>query len=391
MIVGRESHLRVLQDALAQARRGVASVTVLHGDAGIGKSALLTHAVGCGDGLVILSASGHEAESDLPYAGLHQLLAPLTRAIGSLPEPQRHALSRALALESGPPGDQMITASAVLRLLTEQAETRPVVVVADDFQWLDQSTRQVLIFVARRIEADAVAMLLAQRGTVADDLRTVGTPLLVGQLPRDESRELLRLTYPDLSAVVANKIVDRAAGLPLALVEIPAELSAGQRAASEPLPSKFPVGEFIQRLYRSRLDRLDDAARLALLIASYEDLDPESLLRALARAGLDLSALDGPERHRLVRVEDGRCRFIHPTVRGAVQVSATSYEVGRAHEALAACFAADPPRYALYVQGCTSVADEDVVAALEAAARQAQDQGGFIEAAIAWEDRKSVV
>lgn len=385
MIVGREAHVGVLRDALARARQGMASVTVLYGDAGIGKSALLADAVASDDDLLVLSASGHAAESDLPYAGLHQLLAPLTPAIGRLPEPQRRALSQALALESGLPGDQMATASAVLRLLTDQAETKTVVVVADDVQWLDQSTRQVLVFVARRIEADAVAMLLAQRGGLAEDLRTIGEPLLVGPMPKEESRELLRLTYPELSTMVAGKVIERAAGLPLALIEIPTELSPGQRAAREPLPSKFPVGEFIENLYQVRLGRLDDASRMALLIASYEDLEAGDLTRALASAGLGLAALDGAERSHLIRVEHGRCVFMHPTVRGAVQVAATSYEVARSHEALADCFATDPARYALYVQGCASVADEDVVAALCAAARQAQDQGGFTEAAVAWE------
>lgn len=385
MIVGREGHVRTLGDALARARQGMASVTVVHGEAGIGKSALLADAVGSHDDLVLLSASGHAAETDLPYAGLHQLLAPLSQAIGNLPEPQRGALLRALALESGFPGDQMATASAVLRLLTDTAERQTVAVLADDFQWMDQSTRQVLIFVARRIEADAVAMFLAQRGNLSDDLRTIGVPLQVGPMASGEARELLRVEYPELSTMVASKVIERAAGLPLALIEIPTELSAGQRAAREPLPSKFPVGDFIERLYQARLGRLGEDSRMALLIASYEDLEAGDLTRALAHAGLDLAALDGAERNQLIRVENGRCSFIHPTVRGAVQMAATSLEVVRAHEALASCFASDPARYALYVQGCESVADEDVVMALDAAARQAQDQGGFTEAALAWE------
>lgn len=385
MIVGREAQVRALRDALEKARQSTASVTVLHGEAGVGKSALVADAVGSRDDLLVLSASGHLAESDLPYAGLHQLLAPLTPEIAHLPEPQRRALSQALALESGPPADQMATASAVLRLLTDQAENHPIVVVADDFQWLDQSTRQVLVFVARRIEADAVAMFLAQRGELSDELRAIGVQLHLGPMPENEARQLLRIEYPDLSHIVASKVMQRAAGLPLALKEIPAELSADQRVAKKPLPSKFPVGASVERLYQARLDRLDDDSRIALLIASYEDLEPANLTRALAGAGLDLSALDGAERNHLVDLVDGRCVFIHPTVRGAVQIAATSYELVRASEALAACFTEDPSRYALYVQGCDSVLDDDVVRALRAAALQAQDRGGFIEAGNAWE------
>lgn len=385
MLIGRASHLRVLRDALARARDGMASVTLLHGEAGSGKSALLAELADASEDILLLRASGHAAESELAYAGLHQLLGPVKAAIEGLPEPQRQALAHALALESGPPGDQLATASAVLRLITHEAETRTVVVIADDFQWLDPSTRQVLVFVARRIEADAVAILVAQRGSLGEDLRSIGTPLHVGPMPDDEARELLRLDYPDLSSMVAKKVIERAAGLPLALIEIPAELSVGQRAAREPLPSKFPIGEFIERLYQTRLERLDDETRLALLLASFEDLEPADLVRALANLGLEPSALAAAERHQLVRVEEGRCEFIHPTVRGAIQIAATSLEMLRAHEALAACFAADPARYALYVQGCTSVDDEAVALALEAAAQQAEDQGGFAEAANAWE------
>ena len=385
MLIGREAHTRVLHDAFARAREGKASVTVLHGDAGSGKSALLADVVHSSAGAMVLSASGHAAESDLPYAGLHQLLAPLSQAMGALPEPQRQALARALALESGPPGDQLATASAVLRLITDQAENQAILVIADDFQWLDPSTKQVLVFVARRIDADAVAVLLAQRGDLGEDLSGIGEPVQVGPMHNDEARELLRREYPDLSSMVANKVIERAAGLPLALIEIPAELSVGQRAARMPLPSKFPVGVFIERLYQARLDSLVDASRIALLTASFEDLEPPDLVRALANVDVGVSALDPVERNQLIRIEDGRCVFIHPTVRGAIQNAASSLEMLRAHEALAACFVTDPARYALYVQGCTSVADEDVALALDAAARQAQDQGGFAEAANAWE------
>jgi tetratricopeptide (TPR) repeat protein len=385
MLVGRESHLVVLDDALARARAAVASVVVLHGEAGSGKSALLGHVAESASDVLLLKASGHAAESELPYAGLHQLLGPIASAIDALPEPQRLALRHALILESGPPGDQMATATAVLQLIARQAEARTVLVIADDFQWLDPSTRQVLVFVARRIDADAVAMLLAQRGPLAEELAGIGRPLPVGPMPAHEARTLLRREYPDVSSMVADKVVERAAGLPLDLLEIPAELSIAQREAREPLPSKFPIGEFLERLYQVRLERLDDEARIALLIASFEDLTSRDLTTALAHAGVTTAALAAAERDQLIRIVDGRCVFVHPTVRGAVQNTATALEVERAHEALAACFAHDVARYALYVQGCPSVPDDDVARALEVAAARAEDQGGFAEAATAWE------
>lgn len=397
MLLGRENHLRVLEAAIARARSGRASVSVLHGNPGVGKSALLAAAVdplsnsredsraNVLEDALLLRASGHATESELPYAGLQQLLAPFGSAFDGLPQPQRAALSQALALDAGAPGDRMAAASAVLRLITSAAETRTVIVSVDDFQWLDPSTRQLLIFIARRIEADAVAMLIAQRGRLSEELTGIGEPLAVEPLLPADARELLRREYPDMSSMVAGKVIERAAGLPLALIEIPAELSEAQRQARAPLPSKFPVGEFIERLYEARLEKFDDESRLALLIASLEDLAAEDLVNALAQAGLGLSALAAAERSHLVRILDGRCVFLHPTVRGAVQMAATSVEMVRAHEALAACFDSDPARYARYAQGCESVGDEEVFRALETAARQAQNQGAFAEAASAWE------
>ncbi|MDP3951339.1 AAA family ATPase [Microbacterium sp.] len=385
MLVGRESQLCVLEGVIARARTGRAGVLVLHGDAGVGKSALLSAAASGLDDVLVLRVSGHVAESDLPYAGLHQLLAPLESTLDILPVPQRSALTRALALEAGQPADRMATASAVLRLITHAAESRPVLVIADDFPWLDPSTRQTLIFMARRVDADAVAMLIAQRGRLRDDLSQIGGALEVRPMPAPEARDLLRGEHPEMSSMVAGKIIERAAGLPLALIEIAAALSEQQRQGSEPLPTKFPIGDYIEMLYEARLSRLDDAARLALLIASFEDLAPADLTVALSHADLDLASLDAPERDQLIRIADGRCVFAHPAVRGAVQIIATAYEIERAHEALAATFADDVARFALYAQGCRSIDDEDVAMALTRAAQQAEGQGAFVEAASAWE------
>jgi DNA-binding CsgD family transcriptional regulator len=386
MIVGRAAHLRALDDALAEARAGIARVLILDGDAGSGKSTLLDHALtDASADMLVLTVSGHVAESDLPYAGLHQLLAPLVDAIDTLPEPQRHALAHALALEPGPPAGQLATASAVLRLITSRAEIQPVVIIADDFQWLDPSTRQTLVFVARRIDADAVAVLLARRDDGLTELDSIGVSLTVGPMTAGEARELLRREYPDLSSMVAGRIIERAAGMPLALKEMAAELTVGQRTAHEPLPSRLPIGGFIERLYQARLAKLDDDARMALLIAAFEDLEPADLVRALSRRGLDVTALDAAERSRLVRMEDGRCVFAHATVRAAIQDAATSLESGLAQEALAACFRDDVARFARYVQGSTSTPPEEITVALDAAARQALDLGGFAEAAFTWE------
>ena len=385
-MIGRASHRQALVEALERAGRAAATVVVVHGDPGSGKTTLLDFAVGqASPDALVLRASGHVAESELPYAGLHQLLSPIGGWLGDLPPRQAAALERALALESGEPGDPLAVASALLRLLTQAAVKRPVVVVVDDVGWLDPSTKQALIFVARRIEADAVAMVWGVRSGTAPELDDIGTRLEVGALPAAEARELLRLHYPDLGATVATRVIEHAAGLPLALTQIPAELEADQRTGRAPLPATLPVGSFIEGLYATRLAALDDRARLALLLASFEDLDPPTLARALDDCDLALEDFDAAERSHLVRIVTGRCVFTHPTLRAAVRGVATGRELARANEALARCFADDPARYALHVQGRAAVWDEDVADALVAAAVQAAGQGGLAEAAAFWE------
>lgn len=385
-MIGRQSHRCALLGALQRAERGTAEVLVLEGDPGSGKSTLLDFAAGqAAPDALVLRASGHVAESDLPYAGLHQLLAPLAGELGDLPAPQASALGRALALESGRPGDRFATASALLRVLTRASEPRPVVVVVDDFGWLDPSTKQALVFAARRVEADAVALLVGVRRGTAPELDGVGSRLEVGALPAAESRELLRREFPDLSAAVAERLIERAAGLPLVLTEIPAELTADQRSGRAPLPPMLPVGSFVEGLYSSRLAALDDRTRLALLLASFEDLDAATLATALDRCDLGLADFEPAEAGHLVRIVAGRCVFTHPTVRAAIQGVVTGRQMERAHEALAACFVDDPARYARHVQGRAAVLDAEVVSALVAAARQAEQQGGLAEAAACWE------
>lgn len=385
-MIGRDAQQRALDGALSQAAAGRAATIVVEGAPGIGKTSLLDFAATRRPaGSLILRASGHRAEAELPYAGLHQLISPVVGWLDDLPPPQAAALARALALETGAPGDRLAIASALLGLITQAAAQRVVVVIVDDFGCLDPSTKQALVFVARRVDADAVAILLGARTGTAPELDGLGAHLRVGALSEPEARELLRLHFPDLGAAVSARIVQQAAGIPLALLQIPAELDAEQRAGRAALPMTLPVGAFIESLYASRLDALADRGRLALLVASFEDLDATTFTRAMADCELGPDDLEASERMGLVRVEEGRCVFTHPTVRVAIQDVATSGELARAHEALARCFIDDPGRYALHIQGRGVDDDAEVAEALVAAARQAAQRSGLTEASAFWE------
>ena len=142
---------------------GRSAVLVLRGEPGIGKSALLEYAAERAEGRRVLRATGVEWEMELPFAGLHQLCAGLLDGLGRLPAPQRDALATAFGLDSGAQPDRFLVGLAALSLLSSEAEEHPLICVVDDVQWLDRSSAQVLAFVARRLAAESVVLLFAER------------------------------------------------------------------------------------------------------------------------------------------------------------------------------------------------------------------------------------
>lgn len=384
-LTGRDEQLGVIAGVLDEAAAGVAGVIVLSGAPGSGKSALLESAAGLAGPLTyVLRTSGHVSEQDLAYSGLHQLLNSVRPSVERLPEPHGTVLARAVAFQPGEAGDSLAIANALLQLVTGWSAQRPVVVLVDDFQWMDPSSRQALTFVARRLEADAVAMLIGIRSGAEADLRDVGTHISVGSLGPAEAREFLRSRHPELSAAVAETVIRYADGLPLALVEIPAELTTEQRTAREPLPTRFPTGRSIERLYETRLDGLGPRTTRALLIASIDDHSVEELTRALHAADVQHEDLDAAERVGLVDLRDGRCVFTHPTLRAAIQNRSTAAELRDAHLTVAGVLQADPTRHATHLHAATLGSDPATEQALVEAADDAMRRAGFAEAAAHW-------
>ena len=168
---GRRDELERIGDLLRGARRSQSAVLVLRGPAGIGKSALLAQARAAAADMQVLACRGTESEARLPFAALHQLLRPVLDRADAIPAIQARALRCALGLEFGSRREPFLVSLAVLSVLAEAAERRPLLCVVDDAQWLDEATADALRFVARRLDAEPVAMLLAAREEPDEGLR----------------------------------------------------------------------------------------------------------------------------------------------------------------------------------------------------------------------------
>src|SRR3954469_12840856 len=224
---GRQDELRTLERLLDAVRAGKSRALVVRGEPGIGKTALLEHAIEAGPGVRVARAGGVEAEMELAFAALQQLSAPMLDRLEHLPAPQRDALRVAFGLHSGDPPDRFLVGLAALSLFSEVADEQPLLCVIDDSQWLDRASAQALAFVARRLLAESVAMVFATREP-SEELG--GLPeLLIEGLGEDEARALLGSVLPGpLDERVRDRFVAETHGNPLALLELPRALTPSE-------------------------------------------------------------------------------------------------------------------------------------------------------------------
>jgi DNA-binding CsgD family transcriptional regulator len=379
---GRDDERALLDSLLAAARAGQSGALVLRGEAGVGKTALLEHAIVPASDVMVVRAVGVESEMELTHAALHQLCAPLLDRKNRIPAPQREALETTFGLREGPVPDLFLVGLATLSLLSEAAQERPVVCAIDDAQWLDRASAQVLAFVARRLVAESVVMLAATREPIGKHGRL---PELVVEGLRDaDARALLASAIPGrLDERVADQLLVEARGNPLALLELPRGLSPAQLAGGFGLPGALSLSGRIEERFVNRVERLPEDTQQLLLVAAAEPTgDPELLWSAAARLGIADAALDPAESAGLLDV-DGRVRFRHPLVRSAVYRAATPPQRRRVHRALAEATDAqiDPDRRAWHLAEAAAGPDEAVAAELERAAGRAQARGGLAAAA----------
>jgi DNA-binding CsgD family transcriptional regulator len=388
---GRITEREDLDRLLATVAHGRSQVLVVRGEAGVGKSALMRYAAGQAAGFRVVRISGVESEMELPFAGLHQLCSPMLAHHAALPEPQQAALRVALGLAAGDAPDRFLVALAALSLIAEAAEERPLLCLIDDAQWLDGATSQVLGFVARRLLAERVAIVFAVRvpgGVRMRDLAGLPEMRLKG-LSEDESRGLLEsvLAGP-LDAGVRDRIIAETRGNPLALLELPSGLTAGQLAGGFALPDAADVPGQIEDAYGQRIARLPEATRRLMLLAATDAVGDATLLwRAAAAAGVERDAAEPAAEARLLEV-GARVRFRHPLVRSAVYRAASPAQRRAAHGALASATdpVRDPDRRAWHRAHAAAAPDDDVAQELLDSATRAQSRGG-VAATAAFLDR----
>ena len=382
VLLGRAAEQELLDRLVASVRDGQSDVLVIRGEAGVGKTALLRRCERNAPGCRVAAIAGIESEMELPFAGLHQLCAPLLGRLDTLPEPQRAALCVAFGLSGGDPPDRFLVALAALSLLAEAGAERPLVCLVDDAHWLDAASAQVLGFVARRLLAESVGMVFAVRDP-AEAPELAGLPeLTLHGLPEEDARALLATVVPGrIDDRVRDRLVAETRGNPLAILELSApDHAPGAFELLEPqaLPSR------IEESFLRRLVDLPAETQTLLLVAAAEPLgDPALMWRAAALLGVAGSALAPAVRTGLLAV-GGQVRFLHPLVRSAVYRAAPEGDRCRVHGALADATDAtmEPDRRAWHRAQAARATDDEVADELERSADRAQARGGIAAAAV---------
>lgn len=386
MLLGRERELLAIDQALAAARLGKSSRLLIRGEPGIGKTALLDHAIEQAGSMHLLAARGVEFEADVPFAGLHELLHPTLGLLDRLPPIHASALRSSLGLGARIEADRLIIGAAVLGLISAYAEDAPVLITVDDAQWLDRASSEAIGFVARRLLADPVAILVAVREGEESPLLAAGlSELTLGGLDQASATALLeRGADGRVPADVARWMLDATGGNPLALLELGHEvphLSA--------LPhDNLPISTSVERAYLRRADGLSESARRVLLLMAASGTPELGLVqRAAAAIGLKPSDVEQAEAARgLVTQRGDRVEFEHPLARAAIYHSASPADRRTAHKALANVMRDpdDADRRAWHLAAAASAWDAAAATALEDAARRARESTGYAAAASAW-------
>ncbi|WP_329267632.1 helix-turn-helix transcriptional regulator [Streptomyces sp. NBC_01451] len=398
-IVGRDRELALLDDLVnevtaepADLLGGLPGVLVVTGGPGAGKSVLLD-AVGrtaLRAGLRVLRCRGCEGESGLAFAGLHQLLRPVLDLAGELPVRQRGALLGVFGLDPEQAQDKvpdpLLTSLGTLTLLSDAANRGPLLLVIDDAHWLDVGTLDVLAFVARRLEGEPVAMVLAARdNAVPRQFASESRQLNVEPLTPAAAGRLLDLQPEPPVGRARSRILDQAAGVPLALVELARAVSRDPAAGQDGATDALPLTDRLEAIFAADLPELPAPTRRLLLLAAAAETAELPVI--LSAAGDTAAPADWrpAESAGLVRIDDGRLHFRHPLIRSAVYQSATYAERHAAHTALAGVLAGDPDRRAWHLAAAVSGVDEEAAQGLEDSAGRAQRRGGYAGAAAALE------
>ena len=378
-LFGRERELRVIEEQLdSVSDRGIA--LLIRGEAGVGKTAILEAAKSRAAvrDMSLLAATGVPSETNLPFAGLYELLRPIVERTERLPGPQQDALRAAFGLADVPSAELFLIALGALDLLSDFASERALLLVVDDAQWLDRSTINVLAFIARRLQSDPIVLLVASRDLPETLFADIIPELRVEGLDENASRALLLAHTPNLSGDLRDRVLRESAGNPLALVELPKAIAL-EASSSGLFSAHLPLTTRLERAFASRIVELPLMTRRVLLIAATDD--GSNLAEILSAATLlgneepSLATLAPAVTARLIHVDAGRVQFRHPLVRSAVSGTSSIVERAAAHIALATVLKDDHDRSVWHRAAATVGPDETVAQDLESAGGRALQRG----------------
>ena len=379
-LLDRRGEREVLDRLVAGVLAGQSRVLVVRGDAGVGKTALLEYLADAATDCRVTWASGVESEMELAFAGLYGIGTPMMGRLKRLPGPQREALSTAFGLSAGPPPDRFLVGLAMLSLLADVAEERPLICIVDDAQWLDQVSAQTLTFVARRLLAERVGLVFGLRAPANEPGFGELPELVVEGLDDRDAHVLLdSALHGPLDGHVRERILAEAGGNPLALLELP----RGKMAGGFGLPGSVPLTSRIEQGFVRQLEPLSVDTRRLLLLAAAEPVGDVPLLwRAAERLGTGPDDAVPAQTAGLLEI-GARVQFRHPLVRSAAYRAASAPERRQVHEALADATdpQLDPDRRAWHRAHAADGADVSVADELERSAGRARARGGIAAAA----------
>jgi hypothetical protein len=332
-LIGREAETAIIDRLLVDAVSGRSGVLVLTGEAGVGKSALLAYARARATGMGVLQTVGVQSESEIQFAALYHLLRSALDRMSSLPPPQSAALGAALGMVQDRAANRFLIGAAVLSLLSEAAGVRPLLCLVDDAGWLDYESAVAIAFAARRLEAEAVVMIVAARSVAGTPFAGLPTQPVEG-LSRSQAETLLAAHHLHADPLIRERVIERAGGNPLALLEF-----ADRLQDSDQLAPPFSVGlaaTAVESLYLERVRRLPDDTQLLLLAAAAEDSQALGLImRAGSKLGIEPEALEPAEQAGIVSAAGDQITFGHPLARSATYTGAAFSQRQRVHKALA--------------------------------------------------------
>ncbi|TQM09324.1 AAA family ATPase [Pseudonocardia kunmingensis] len=357
-LVGRQAEIVAVTEVLDRARRGTGGALVLWGEPGIGKTALLDHVTAASPDIAAWAVQPARCESGTPFAGLYTLLRPVEHLIATLPVPQAAALRGVLAGEATGPG-RLLTAVAVLSLLSALAVDGPLLIVVDDAHRLDAETAFVLGFVARRVRSDPVVVLIAGHDAPAGGPWEGVDPLAVGPLADHDAAQLLAAAHPGLDATAVTRAVEAGGGNPLALHELPTRI--------DDLAGTVPVGPRLRKAFAERLQTMQPPARelVVLLAAARADGDQLTLARSAQSRDAEEPVWEETLRSGLLAGTPDRPALRHAVVRAAVYASASPSERRTAHRTLAAALPPGSRGHVWHRAATVPDVDEEIAGLLE--------------------------